>query len=192
MDAPEDAKAALRAELRARRKTLKAENPDAAVHAAQAFARAGLGPFATAAIYHPWGAELDPFPLAAVLERQGTRIALPVTVARDTALVFRLMLEDGDMPPDAIGIPAPGPDAPEAAPDLVICPLVGFDRRGWRLGQGGGFYDRTLQALRAKGPVTAIGLAYAGQELPEVVTGPFDQRLDGVLTEAGYRPAEKD
>ena len=192
MDNHDDAKAALRAELRARRRRAKSDNPDAAVHAAQAFARAHLGPFKVAAIYHPMGAELDPYPLAAVLERQGVRIALPVSVARDTALVFRLMSETATMPVDAVGIPAPGPDAETVRPDLVICPLLGFDRRGARLGQGGGFYDRTLEQLRAEGPVVAVGLAYAAQELAEVVTGPFDQTLDGVLTEQGWRPAEKD
>ena len=187
-----DPKAALRAELRARRAQLKHDHPDAAVQAALAFEAAGLGPFAVAAIYHPLGTEFDPFPLAAVLARHGCRIALPVVTARDAALLFRLQSEEGPLPPDALGIPAPGPDAPAVRPDLVICPLLGFDARGGRLGQGGGFYDRTLQALRAQGPVTAIGLANAGQELPEVPTGPFDQRLDGVLTERGWRPFEMD
>jgi 5-formyltetrahydrofolate cyclo-ligase len=189
---PEDDKAVLRAELRARRIRLRAGGPDAAVHAAQAYARAGLGPFGIAAIYHPRGAELDPYPLAAVLERQGVRIALPAATARDAPLVFRLLSEEGALPPDAVGIPAPAPDAPSVRPDLVICPLLGFDRRGGRLGQGGGFYDRTLEALRASGALLAIGFGYAGQELPAVPVGPFDQRLDGVLTEAGWRPAERD
>ncbi|HTK33738.1 MAG TPA: 5-formyltetrahydrofolate cyclo-ligase [Caulobacteraceae bacterium] len=187
-----DPKAALRTELRVRRTALKHDHPDAPVQAALAFERAGLGLFGVAAIYHPLGSEFDPFPLAAVLVRQGCRIALPAVVARDAALVFRLGSEEGPLPPDALGVPAPGPGASAVRPDLVICPLLGFDRRGRRLGQGGGFYDRTLAELRAAGPVVAIGLAYAGQELPEVPTGPFDQRLDGVLTEAGWRPAETD
>jgi 5-formyltetrahydrofolate cyclo-ligase len=192
LDNQDDAKAALRAELRARRARLKAADPDAGVHAAQAFARAGLGRFAVAAIYHPQGAEMDPYPLAAILERQGTRIALPVAVERDAPLVFRLITETGQMRPDAVGIPSPDDDAPAVRPELVICPLLAFDRRGGRLGQGGGFYDRTLAHLRAGGPVVAIGLAYAGQELPGLPAGPFDQALDGVLTEAGWRPAERD
>ena len=192
MDNHDDAKAALRAELRSRRARLKREQPDAAIHAARAFAEAGLGPFQVAAIYHPIGGEFDPYPLAAVLERQGVRIALPVALERDAPLIFRLMGETGSMPVDAVGIPSPGPESPEARPDLVVCPLLGFDRRGSRLGQGGGFYDRTLQALRASGPVLAVGLAYAGQELDRVVTGPFDQPLDGVLTETGWRPVDRD
>ena len=187
-----DPKALLRTELRARRARLKDRRPDAAVQAALAFQAAGLGPFGVAAIYHPRGSELDPFPLAAVLARLGVRIALPVVVVKDAPLVFRLRSEDGPLPPDALGVPAPGPDAPMVRPDLVVTPLLGFDRRGGRLGQGGGYYDRTLAALRADGPVLAIGLAYAFQELDAAPAGPFDQRLDGVVTEAGFRLAERD
>lgn len=187
---PEDPKTVLRAELRAKRAQLKHDHPDAAVRAALAFEAAGLGPFGIAAIYHPLGSELDPFPLAAVLSRHGCRIALPVVIARAAPLVFRLESEAGGLPPDALGIPAPPPDAPAVRPDLVICPLVGFDAFGGRLGQGGGYYDRTLAQLRAAGPVTAIGLGYAGQELSCLPAGPFDQRLDGVLTERGWFPAK--
>ena len=188
----DDPKVLLRTELRARRARLKDQHPDAAVQAALAFQAAGLGPFDVAAIYHPRGSELDPFPLAAVLARLGVRIALPVVEVRDAPLLFRLRSEDGSLPPDALGIPAPGPDAPTVRPDLVVTPLLGFDRRGGRIGQGGGYYDRTLAALRAEGPVLAIGLAYAFQELDAAPAGPFDQRLDGVVTEAGFRPAERD
>jgi 5-formyltetrahydrofolate cyclo-ligase len=186
----DDPKTALRTELRGRRATLKHDHPDAAVQAALAFEAAGLGPFSIAAIYHPLGAEFDPFPLAAILVRHGCRIALPVVIRKDAPLVFRLRSEDGALPPDALGIPAPSSASADVRPDLVICPLLGFDRRGGRIGQGGGYYDRTLAGLRAAGPVTAIGLAFAGQELSAVPTGPFDQRLDGVLTERGWAPAE--
>jgi 5-formyltetrahydrofolate cyclo-ligase len=171
---------------------LKRDHPDAPVQAALAFEAAGLGPFATAAIYHPIGSEFDPFPLAAVLIRHGCRIAMPAVEAADMALVFRLTREEGPLPPDALGIPAPPLDAPRVRPELVICPLLGFDPRGGRIGQGGGYYDRTLAALRADGPILAIGLAYDGQECPELPMDAFDQRLDGVLTEAGWRPAERD
>jgi 5-formyltetrahydrofolate cyclo-ligase len=68
-------------------------------------------------------------------------------------------------------------------PDLLLVPLLGFDRRGYRVGYGGGFYDRTLQALRAVGRVRAVGLAYAGQEAEAVPTEPVDQPLDALVTE---------
>jgi 5-formyltetrahydrofolate cyclo-ligase len=181
-----DQKAPFRAAMRDLRRALKPAAPDAAVHAAQAFAAAGLGPFKVAAIYHPLGGELDPFPLAAVLRRTGARIVLPAVVERDAPLVFREALEGHPLPPDALGIPSPGPDAPALRPDLVVAPVLAFDRRGSRLGQGGGYYDRTLAALRAQGPVFVLGLAYASQELSQTPIDALDQPLDGVLTERGY------
>ena len=68
-------------------------------------------------------------------------------------------------------------------PNIVIAPLVGWDRQGWRLGYGGGFYDRSLEGLRAKHPTRAIGFAYAAQELPEAPQEPTDQQLDAIVTE---------
>jgi 5-formyltetrahydrofolate cyclo-ligase len=88
-----------------------------------------------------------------------------------------------------MGIPAPPPSSPAAVPDLVLAPLLGFDAFGGRIGQGGGFYDRTLAALRAGAGVQLIGLAYAGQACPRLPMDAHDQRLDGVLTEEGYRAA---
>jgi len=72
-------------------------------------------------------------------------------------------------------------------PDLVITPLVGFDRFGGRLGQGGGHYDQALASLRRTGPVFVLGLAFAGQEVDRLALEPHDQTLDAILTEAGYR-----
>ena len=69
----------------------------------------------------------------------------------------------------------------------MIAPLLAFDRLGGRLGQGGGHYDRTLAGLRRTGPVFVLGLAYAGQEVDRLDLEPHDQKLDAVLTEAGYR-----
>ena len=70
-------------------------------------------------------------------------------------------------------------------PEVMIVPLLAWDARGFRLGYGGGFYDRTLQGLRAKGPVLAVGFAYAAQEVAEVPIDEFDQRLDAMVTEKG-------
>lgn len=131
--------------------------------------------------------EIDPALLVAELRRRGARIALPVVVARQTPLTFRLWTDGEALVPDAAGIPAPPPQAQELRPDLVLAPLLAFDMRGGRLGQGGGYYDRTLSALRRSGPVIAVGLAFAGQAVDEVPMAAHDEPLDGVLTEDGYR-----
>ena len=77
-------------------------------------------------------------------------------------------------------------------PDIVFTPALAFDRRGGRLGQGGGYYDRTIAALRAVRPVLVIGLAYAAQELPEIPMDEHDQRLDAILTETGFIPVARE
>jgi 5-formyltetrahydrofolate cyclo-ligase len=87
--------------------------------------------------------------------------------------------------PGIWNIPVPPETSPEVLPDVLLVPMLAFDRRGYRLGYGGGFYDRTLVKLRALKPVLAVGVAYAAQEVAEVLRAPYDQPLDYVMTEAG-------
>ena len=191
MNLPSD-KTKLRTVLRRRRRALAAAAPDAAMQAAVLAPIERLAPLAWFAAYHAVGSEFDPAPLAARLAKAGGRLAMPVTLAADQPLVFRAQ-RTGDVPVvDAFGVPSPPPEAPQVRPDLVICPLLAFDRRGGRLGQGGGHYDRTLAALRAQGPVFVLGLAYAGQEVERLDMEPHDQRLDAILTENGYTEFRKD
>jgi 5-formyltetrahydrofolate cyclo-ligase len=146
----------------------------------------GLG---TVAGYHPMRSELDPMPALLALAGLGRRIALPVVEGRGAPLRFRLWApgEPTEAGPMGTQVPAGG-DWVE--PDLILAPLLAFDAGCYRLGYGGGFYDRTLADLRARRPVRVIGLAYAAQEMAEVPRGPDDQRLDAVATEAGIlRPA---
>jgi len=119
------------------------------------------------------GAELDPGPVLARLAARGSAVVFPTVVAAEAPLRF----ETSDGP---------------AAPDLVIAPLLAFDRAGGRLGQGGGHYDRTIEALRSGSKVFVIGLAYAGQEIEAAPCEPHDQRLDAILTEIGYTEIRKD
>lgn len=186
----DDPKAALRLSMRARRRALQAEAPHAGVAAAAALAEAPLPRFETAAVYIPHGSEIDAMPLALALERAGVRLALPAVERRNAPLVFRAWRPGDPMHADGLGLPAPSPEAEAVDPELLVVPLLAFDRHGRRLGQGGGYYDRTLGRLRPRG-VFAMGLGFAGQEVDELPAGPHDERLDAVLTEAGYRPAEK-
>jgi 5-formyltetrahydrofolate cyclo-ligase len=179
-------KTALRARLRALRRRLADEAPDAARRAADRLPLERLPAFRIFSGYWALGSEIDPRPLMDRLAETGARAALPVAISRDAPLEFRLWAPPEPLLPDAFGMPAPRPDAPQILPDLVIAPLLGFDRRGGRLGQGAGHYDRTLQNLRAARPVFVLGLAYSGQEADEIPAEPHDQRLDAILTETDY------
>ncbi len=134
--------------------------------------------------YLPQGSEVDPGPLIDALVLNGWTSCLPRATDRDRPLDFFAV--DGPFIPDAFGIPAPPETAQCLSPHLVIVPVLAFDRTGARLGQGAGCYDRTIAALRAAGRVRVIGLAYGGQEVDRVPTDDHDQRLDGILTDAGF------
>lgn len=129
------------------------------------------------------GDEIDVKPLLHRLHDLGYRCCLPVTVKRGLPLLFRQWQPGDTLVSGGFGTSIPGPAAPELQPDLLIVPLLAFDRRGYRLGYGGGFYDRTLQALRATGPRLAVGVGLSGQEVSEVPREDYDQRLDWMVTE---------
>ncbi|MDR3507028.1 MAG: 5-formyltetrahydrofolate cyclo-ligase [Caulobacteraceae bacterium] len=186
------AKTALRLEARALRKGLAKANPEAARQIAAAAPLERLSRFAVVAGYRPLGGEIDPWPLMRRLVAAGAALALPVTLDLDLPLAFRAFAEGDPTAPDALGIPSPQENAAAQEPDLIITPLLAFDRSGGRMGQGAGCYDRTIEALRARRPIFALGLAYAGQEVARLPVEPHDQKLDAILTENGYIEIEKD
>lgn len=179
-------KSALRRHMRERRAACALASPDAADRAAAALPLDALPRFRVASGYWPAGAEMSPLPLLRRLARDGAVLALPVAEDRDAPLGFRRWSEGDALAPDAFGIPSPQGEG-HIDPDLVVTPLLAFDAQGARLGQGAGHYDRTLERLRAEGRIFVLGLGYAGQEVDRLPTEAHDQRLDAVLTEAGYR-----
>jgi 5-formyltetrahydrofolate cyclo-ligase len=182
----------MRRHLRARRRVLARHREEASNRAA-ALAPLNLWPPAPiVAGYLAMALEIDPAPLLRRLEAAGARILLPAVMALDSPLLFLEAGDPDDLRADLIGLPAPPPSANVLVPDLVITPLLAFDRAGGRLGRGGGFYDRTLRRLRRQGSVIAVGLAFAGQEVERTPMGRCDERLDAVLTERGYIEFEKD
>lgn len=172
--------------MRGVRRRLAAEVPHAADRAARRLPLERLPPFRIFSLYHPMGSEMDPRPLLARLRRLGAHAALPATSGRDEPMAFRLWEPAMRLEPDALGIPAPPHLSPSVEPDLVVAPLLAFDRAGRRLGQGAGHYDRTLANLRAARKVFVLGLAFAGQEVANLPDEAHDQRLDAILTETDY------
>ncbi len=145
---------------------------------------ATLGAYQIIAAYMPIRTEISPLALMTRLAAEGKTIALPVVVGAGQPLIFRVWTPDCDMETGAFGAMIPQ-DGPEVAPDVIVTPLLAFDKHGYRLGYGGGFYDRSFQQLRQQKSVIGIGFAYAGQQVPTVPTEPTDQRLDALATERG-------
>jgi 5-formyltetrahydrofolate cyclo-ligase len=148
--------------------------------AAELLARV-LAPFAGQVLagYMPMRSEIDPLPAMAA---HAGPVAVPVILGKGQPLRFREWHPDAEMVAGAFGALIPAAGA-WATPRVLIVPLLAFDARGYRLGYGGGFYDRTLAALRAAGPVTAIGFAFAAQQTAQVPTEPTDEKLDLIVTE---------
>ena len=135
------------------------------------------------AVYWPLGDELDPMPLLNRLHALGHQTLLPVMLGAGKPLLFRKWESNDSLKIAQFGTYEPFEDKPVLKPDVILAPLLAFDRHGYRLGYGGGFYDRTIENLRQTKSVSVFGVAYAAQEMNQVVRGPFDQPLDAVLTE---------
>jgi len=129
--------------------------------------------------------EIDPAHLIMSLRQRGVAIALPRVGAKQAPLEFHRWEKNAKPVKGAYGLFEASPDWPAVSPRIVLVPLLVFDRRGHRLGYGGGYYDRTL-AFHA-GRTISVGLAYAGQEVERLPADPWDQKLDWVVTEKGVR-----
>ena len=133
--------------------------------------------------FSPMKSEVNPIPLLRKLSDAGAQLALPVIVKRGQPLIMRAWNFGAPLKSGQWGIREPTPEAPAVDPDILIVPLAAFDRAGHRIGFGAGYYDMTIRALRAKKKVTAVGIAFAAQEIPRVPATERDERLDLVLTE---------
>lgn len=188
MKSPPD-KDYLRAGALAARDGLGAAQRDAAARAIAAHAVAADGlplerpPGVIVAGFCAIRSEIDPLPLMQRLADRGAALALPVATGRGQPLKFRSWTPGAALVRGAYGIFEPSSDAEEVEPDIVLVPLAAFDRAGHRIGYGAGYYDRTLHRLRALRRITAIGVAFAVQEIAFVPASEHDERLDLVLTE---------
>jgi 5-formyltetrahydrofolate cyclo-ligase len=178
-------KAELRARLLARRGEVE---PGEAAAAAEAIAARVTELVPTGAefvaAYWPLAGELDPRPALRRLTARGHRLALPRMQGKSLPLAFHAWDWGQPLIQGGFGVMQPDPAAAPAIPDVVLVPLLAFDRQGHRLGYGRGYYDRTLGALRASGAARlAIGVAFALQEVEAVPSGSADQPLDAIVTE---------
>ena len=179
-----DKKAELRREAMARRDALSPEARQAAAEAiaARKFPLA-IAPGVIVSGFMPLKSEINPLPLMRKLAGQGARLALPVVAGRGKPLMMREWVFGEPLVAGVWGIREPQPEAAVVDPDILLVPLLAFDRAGHRIGYGAGYYDLTLAQLRARKPVIAVGLAFAGQEVAAIPATPRDARLDLVLTE---------
>lgn len=173
---PAEAKRAARAAALARRASAHAAgHPDPT-----ALLREALRPFAgmPLAAYLAMRSEIDPLPAVAGWDGP---LGLPVVLGSGLPLGFRLWRPGEPLAPGGFGTEVPAGGA-LMEPAVLVVPLLAFTRVGGRLGYGGGFYDRTLAALRARGPVTAVGFAWDAQEAPDLPLEATDAPLDMVVT----------
>lgn len=150
-------------------------------------ALAALARPAVAAFCWPIKHEPDVRAIVTAWAAEGARAALPVVAAEDAPLLFREWTPETPLTADRYGIPTPAAGA-WLTPDLILLPLNGFDGAGYRLGYGGGYFDRTLAALVPR-PL-AVGVGFEINRIASIRPAPHDQRLDWIVTENGaFTPA---
>jgi 5-formyltetrahydrofolate cyclo-ligase len=179
-----DKKTTLRREAAARRDALPAEMRKTAAEAIAA--RDFPLPIAPGTIvsgFMTLRSEINPLPLMKKLAEAGATLALPKIAGRGKPLVMRAWPWGAPLDAGQWGIREPKADGPEVEPDILLVPLLAFDRTGQRIGYGAGYYDMTIAGLRSCKTVTAVGIAFAMQEVPAVPATERDERLDLVLTE---------
>jgi 5-formyltetrahydrofolate cyclo-ligase len=137
--------------------------------------------------YYPMEGEIWPLPLMSALRSRGHSLALPVMQGKADPLLFRAWAPGDPLLPGVWGIRQPAPDRTVVLPDILLVPLLAFDAGGYRLGYGGGYYDRTLRHLRAAKPILAVGLALDELEVDAVPHLDYDERLDWIRTPSGAR-----
>lgn len=191
----QDAKRALRKQAaQTRRQAYEATAPAAATALADKadFLCAQFSP-QTVAAYWPIKSEIDPIPLAQALMVQGIAIGLPITPQEGLPLAFHHWQEGEALEDGPYGTKQPAASAPQLLPDLILAPLLAFDVAGWRLGYGGGFYDRTLADLEAKGhQAHIIGVAFDEQQVDAVPIGVYDKPLSAILTPTRFIKVQAD
>ena len=177
----------LRDQARGRRAVLAAECPDFAGRVAAHTDALAIPLGSVVGAYVAMAGEADPHLILKKLALMDCTFAFPRVAAKKKPLEFHLWQAGRELVKSAFGVLEPASDWPPAHPSILLVPMLAFDKDGYRLGYGGGFYDMTLGALRAAGDTRAIGVAFAGQEVANLPREAHDQRLDMIVTESGIR-----
>lgn len=184
---------AIKRELRERQKARRAAaleaigariNDDLVLHGT---ALLGDRPPGVVSAYYPMAGEIWPLRLMAALKAKGHSLALPVMQGKADPLLFRAWAPGDELIAGVWGIRQPAPTQPAVLPDILLVPLLAFDAHGYRLGYGGGYFDRTLHDLRGRKPILAVGLGLDELEVDAVPHLDYDERLDWILTPSGAR-----
>lgn len=146
-----------------------------------------IAPGAIVAGYVPIGAELDITPLMVTLAARGHPLALPVVIRDQPVLTFRAWTEGDPLEGGSRGTRHPLASAPVVTPQVLLVPFLAVDDAGIRLGYGKGYYDLTIRALRASGPLLAVGVGYAAQRVERLPRDPWDEPLDALVCDDGVR-----
>ena len=184
---PAELKQALRKKaLIAARSSASAYGEEAGLRVAKSFLGAiPLPAGATVSGYAPLRSEIDPMPLLTRLHARGHPVALPFVDGIDRPLLMKRWRPGEPLLAGQFGARQPLAESEDLMPDILIVPLVAFDTQGYRLGRGGGFYDRTIAELKARGPVLTVGLCFSAQNILNIPREIHDQKLDWVVTEEG-------
>ena len=181
---PYSEKQILREKMLAARRNIAATRLDAPQHAARQFLdHIDLPESAVLALYRPIRSELDTRPLADELSHRGITLCLPVIIKKKSPLIFREWSPGNPLIEGHYKVPEPEPTCEQLRPNFILVPLLAFDGNGRRLGYGGGYYDRTLAALRQEGNVSAIGYGFADQRVDQCPNDPLDERINWIVTE---------
>ncbi len=147
-----------------------------------------IAPGSVVSGFWPMRSEVDVRPLMFALREKGARLCLPAILDK-TTIVFRELVRGAPLIDMGFGTAGPGPEAEVLDPTLLLMPLAAFDARGHRIGYGGGYYDRAIASLHARGlKPRLIGIAFDCQQVPMVPDEPHDVRLPHIITESGLRP----
>lgn len=179
----DEQKQAFRQQAKAVRLAAYHQTPTAGEQIAQRLLAIAKPEQATISAFWPLAEELDTLPLLHALHGQGHQMLLPVMLGAGKPLEFATWQPGDELKQAAFKTLEPSDEKARLAPDIMLCPLLAFDRRGYRMGYGGGFYDRSIAQLQEQGNLVTIGIAFAAQEVEEIPIGEYDMPLDMIVTE---------